>query len=213
VVGPDSSNLLWKNYKRHHTRQAQLVLELLQEIRSAFPSHPCCDFRVFITGSGAAPIAPLIGARFVQEVNAVTLAVEKLCPDASSVIEIGGQDAKIILFKTCRKTGVRQIKTSMNDKCASGTGATIDKCMLKLNMTEQDVAQLQFNPNALHHVAGKCGVFAETDIVNLLKSGIPAAEIMCSLADAIVTLGAHRNCPSSAHRNEPTACAVISIQF
>ncbi|MEM9730005.1 MAG: BadF/BadG/BcrA/BcrD ATPase family protein, partial [Myxococcota bacterium] len=73
-----------------------------------------------------------------------------------------------------------------NDKCASGTGATIDKCMIKVGMPSEETLGLHFNDEQLHHVAAKCGVFAETDIVNLVKTGIPSDEIMCSLADAIV---------------------------
>ena len=65
-------------------------------------------------------------------------------------------------------------------------GATIDKCMIKVGMPMEEVGKLHFDDSKLHHVAAKCGVFAETDIVNLVKSGIPSAEIMCSLADAIV---------------------------
>ena len=74
----------------------------------------------------------------------------------------------------------------MNDKCASGTGATIDKCFLKVNAPPEMVTSLHFDDAKLHHVAAKCGVFAETDIVNLIKSGIPSNEVLCSLADAIV---------------------------
>lgn len=74
----------------------------------------------------------------------------------------------------------------MNDKCASGTGATINKCMIKVGMPMEEVGKLHFDDSKLHHVATKCGVFAETDIVNLVKRGIPSPEIMCSLADAIV---------------------------
>src|SRR3954452_21621535 len=74
----------------------------------------------------------------------------------------------------------------MNDKCASGTGATIDKCFLKVCMPSAEAAVLRFDDSKLHHVAAKCGVFGETDIVNLVKASIPAKEIMCSLADAIV---------------------------
>src|SRR5439155_18832606 len=76
--------------------------------------------------------------------------------------------------------------TSMNDTCTSGTGANIDKCMIKVGMPSTDVTALHFDDSKLHHVPAKCGVFAETDIVNLVKSGIPSPEIMCSLADAIV---------------------------
>ena len=74
----------------------------------------------------------------------------------------------------------------MNDKCACGTGATIDKCFLKVNAPPELVTSLHFDDSKLHHVAAKCGVFAETDIVNLIKSGIPSNEVLCSLADAIV---------------------------
>src|SRR4029077_4161906 len=75
---------------------------------------------------------------------------------------------------------------SMNDKCASGTGATIDKCFLKVGMPANEAAALSFDDSKLHHVAAKCSVFAEPDIVNLVKASIPSPEIMCSLADAIV---------------------------
>ncbi|MNM09139.1 R-phenyllactate dehydratase activator [compost metagenome] len=187
VVDPDSRAILWSDYQRHHTKQAEKVMELLLVISSKFPEVKQDNIRVFATGSGSGPIAPHIGAKFVQEVNAVTMAVEQLHPDAGSVIELGGQDAKIIIFKENKETGSKQVFTSMNDKCASGTGATIDKCMIKVGMPMEEVGKLHFDDSKLHHVAAKCGVFAETDIVNLVKSGIPSPEIMCSLADAIVT--------------------------
>lgn len=186
VVDSATHEIMWSDYQRHHTKQAEKVLELLVAIGNEFPYIEQENIRVFITGSGSGPIAEHIGAKFVQEVNAVTMAVEQLHPDVGSVIELGGQDAKIIIFKVNEETGNKQAMTSMNDKCASGTGATIDKCMIKVGMPMEEVGKLHFNDSKLHHVAAKCGVFAETDIVNLVKSGIPSAEIMCSLADAIV---------------------------
>lgn len=186
VVDPASNEILWSDYQRHHTKQAENVLEFLVTIGNEFPDVKQENIRVFMTGSGSGPIVPHIGAKFVQEVNAVTMAVEHLHPDVGSVIELGGQDAKIIIFKVNEETGNKQAITSMNDKCASGTGATIDKCMIKVGMPMEEVGKLHFDDSKLHHVAAKCGVFAETDIVNLVKSGIPSAEIMCSLADAIV---------------------------
>lgn len=186
VVDPESKGILWSDYQRHHTKQAEKVLEFLIRIGNTFAGIEKENIRVFMTGSGAGPIAEQIGAKFVQEVNAVTMAVEQLHPDVGSVVELGGQDAKIIIFKKNEETGDKQVITSMNDKCASGTGATIDKCMIKVGLPEGEMAHIHFNDQKLHHVAAKCGVFAETDIVNLVKSGIPAHEIMCSLADAIV---------------------------
>ncbi|MEZ4367102.1 MAG: BadF/BadG/BcrA/BcrD ATPase family protein [Kofleriaceae bacterium] len=187
VVDPTTREIVWSKYLRHETRQPEMTREMLGEIHAAFPHLKNDDIRCFITGSGGAPIAPHLGAKFVQEVNAVTMAVEQLHPDVGSVIELGGQDAKIIMFKEAKETGDKTAQTSMNDKCASGTGATIDKCFLKVAMPREEIAKLEFDPSKLHHVAAKCGVFAETDIVNLVKSGIPRNEIMNSLADAIVS--------------------------
>jgi activator of 2-hydroxyglutaryl-CoA dehydratase len=186
VCDADTLEILWSDYMRHETRQPEMVLEFLERIEAAFPD--AVQPRIFCTGSGSGPLAPPMGAKFVQEVNAVTLAVEKLHPNVGSVIELGGQDAKIILFREENEDGKvdKSAFTSMNDKCASGTGATIDKCMIKVGMPFSALADLKYDSEKLHHVAAKCGVFAETDIVNLVKSGIPGDEILNSLADAIV---------------------------
>ena len=189
VVDPATLEILWSDYQRHETRQPEMVMSFLVRIGEAFPD--AGDIRIFVTGSGSGPLAGPLGGRFVQEVNAVTLAVERLHPDVRAVVELGGQDAKIIMFKEAppeegESSGKKTPLTSMNDKCASGTGATIDKCMVKVGMSPEELSNLRFDPTRLHHVAAKCGVFAETDIVNLVKSGIPSGEIMNSLADAIV---------------------------
>ncbi|HWP04621.1 MAG TPA: BadF/BadG/BcrA/BcrD ATPase family protein [Polyangiaceae bacterium] len=186
VIQPETKEILWHDYQRHHTKQPETVLEFLTRILAAFPDQPADGWRMFLTGSGSGPLAAPTGGKFVQEVNAVTLAVEHKHPDVRSVIELGGQDAKIIMFKEDEKTGQRTATTSMNDKCASGTGATIDKCMIKVGAEPGFATSLHFQDEALHHVAAKCGVFAETDIVNLVKGGIPKDEVLNSLADAIV---------------------------
>jgi activator of 2-hydroxyglutaryl-CoA dehydratase/predicted nucleotide-binding protein (sugar kinase/HSP70/actin superfamily) len=187
VIDPATREILWSDYQRHETRQAEKVLELLVAIGDQFQDIERGKIRTFITGSGAGPLREPLGAKFVQEVNSVTMAVDHLHPDVRSVIELGGQDAKIIIYKENEQTGDKRAIASMNDKCASGTGATIDKCMIKAGMDPQDACKLPWDPSKLHHVAAKCGVFAETDIVNLVKSGIPSNEILCSLADAIVS--------------------------
>ncbi|TNE92429.1 MAG: CoA activase [Deltaproteobacteria bacterium] len=187
VCDPDTLEILWSDYQRHETQQPEKCADFMVRIGEAFPDAE--EIRIYCTGSGSSPLAEPLGARFVQEVNAVTLAVEKLHPDVGSVIELGGQDAKIIIFSSTTDADGNVEKTaftSMNDKCASGTGATIDKCFIKVGMPQSEVGNLAFDDKKLHHVAAKCGVFAETDIVNLVKSGIPGAEIMNSLADAIV---------------------------
>src|SRR3990172_4553989 len=176
--------ILWYDYQRHETRQLHKVLEFLQTIENNFKEQSD-RFRIFITGSGGRNVADLIGAKFVQEVNAVSLAVEKNHPDAGSVIELGGQDAKIIIWAEDQNGNKRKL-SSMNDKCAGGTGAVIDKIAAKLNISHNDISALRYTGKRLHPVAGKCGVFAETDINGLQKQGIPSEELMASLFEAIV---------------------------
>ncbi len=122
----------------------------------------------------------------MQEVNAVSLAVEKLYPDVQSVVELGGQDAKIIVFKTDESSGKKKKIPSMNDKCAGGTGAVIDKINAKLKIPADRLCEMGYEGLRLHPVAGKCGVFAETDINGLQKSGVPAPELMASLFESII---------------------------
>ncbi len=182
---PPTIKILWRDYQRHDTKQPEKVLEFLkrmQEEVGIVAGHS----RIFITGSGGGGMAPLLGAKFVQEVNAVALAVEKLYPQCGSVIELGGQDAKIIIFKEDPKTGRKKKIPSMNDKCAGGTGAVIDKINAKLRIPPEQLCKMGYHGLKLHPVAGKCGVFAETDINGLQKGGVPPDELMASLFEAIV---------------------------
>lgn len=185
VVDPNNDDILWRDYQRHDTKQPEKCLEFLKRIEDEFPL-PSDRFRVFITGSGGGGVAALIGAKFVQEVNAVSLAVEKLYPEAGSVIELGGQDAKIIIFKEDPETGKKKKIPSMNDKCAGGTGAVIDKINAKLRIPSDKLCEMGYYGLKLHPVAGKCGVFAETDINSLQKMGVPPNELMASLFEAII---------------------------
>jgi predicted CoA-substrate-specific enzyme activase len=185
VVDPVKDEILWQDYQRHETKQPEKVLEFLKRIEADFPI-PSKNFRIFVTGSGGGGLARLIGAKFVQEVNAVSLAVEKLYPEAGSVIELGGQDAKIIIFKEDPETGKKKKIPSMNDKCAGGTGAVIDKINAKLRIPAEKLCDMGYYGLKLHPVAGKCGVFAETDINSLQKMGVAPPELMASLFEAIV---------------------------
>ncbi len=185
VVDPETDEILWKDYQRHETKQPEKVLEFLKRIESDLQISPEST-RIFITGSGGGGLALFIGAKFVQEVNAVSLAVEKLHPEVGSVVELGGQDAKIIIFKEDLETGKKKKIPSMNDKCAGGTGAVIDKINAKLRIPPEELCNQGYLGLKLHPVAGKCGVFAETDINSLQKMGVPRDELMASLFEAIV---------------------------
>src|SRR2546425_5558519 len=186
AIDAETDQILWQDYQRHETKQPEKALEMLKAIGTDFSATPCENFRVFITGSGGSGLCKNIGAKFVQEVNAVSLAVEKLYPECGSVIELGGQDAKIIIFKEDPETGKKKKLPSMNDKCAGGTGAVIDKINAKLRIPSDQLCEMGYKGVKLHPVAGKCGVFAETDINGLQKMGVPPDELMASLFEAIV---------------------------
>src|SRR6201997_5125219 len=185
VVDAKTDQILWQDYQRHETKQPEKTLEFLRrmEKEAGINRH---NTRMFMTGSGGGAIADQIGAKFVQEVTAVSLAVEKLHPEVYSVIELGGQDAKIIVFKDDEGTGRKKKIPSMNDKGAGGTGAVIDKINAKLKIPTEELSQQKYHGIKLHKVAGKCGVFAETDINGLQKVGTPPDELMASLFEAIV---------------------------
>jgi activator of 2-hydroxyglutaryl-CoA dehydratase len=185
VVDLTTQPIVWSDYQRHDTKQPEKCLEFLKRME-ADTGLKAGESRVFITGSGGGGVAPHIGAKFVQEVNAVSLAVEHLYPDCGSVVELGGQDAKIIIFKEDPETGRKKKIPSMNDKCAGGTGAVIDKINAKLRIPAEELCNMGYVGLKLHPVAGKCGVFAETDINGLQKSGVPPNELMASLFEAII---------------------------
>src|ERR1700730_1761365 len=185
VVDPATDKMLWSDYQRHETKQPEKVFEFLQRMEKEAGISPS-NTRIFMTGSGGGNLAELLGAKFVQEVTAVSLAVEKLHPEVYSVIELGGQDAKIIVFKADAESGRKKKIPSMNDKCAGGTGAVIDKINAKLKVPAAELCNQGYHGIKLHKVAGKGGVFAETDVERLEKEGAPPDELMASLFEAIV---------------------------
>jgi len=186
VIDAATDQILWQDYQRHDTKQPEKVLEFLKRFEVEIDGFAAENSRMFITGSGGNNLGKFLGAKFVQEVNAVSLAVERMYPECGSVIELGGQDAKIIIFKTDPETGRKKKIPSMNDKCAGGTGAVIDKINAKLRIPGDQLCEMGYKGIKLHPVAGKCGVFAETDINGLQKMGVPPDELMASLFEAIV---------------------------
>ncbi|HSL24627.1 MAG TPA: BadF/BadG/BcrA/BcrD ATPase family protein [Vicinamibacterales bacterium] len=183
VVPASGGDPIWQDYTRHESRPAHKLLDVLRRVERETEAGPG-NCHVFTTGSAAGAVAPLLGARHVQEVAATVIAVEKRHADARAIVELGGQDAKIVVFE---EDGGRMRKiVSMNDKCAGGTGAVIDKIAAKLKIPPAALGTLSCAGRTAYPIAGKCGVFAETDINSLQKRGVPAEDLMVSLFEAIV---------------------------
>jgi predicted CoA-substrate-specific enzyme activase len=183
AVLAENGELLWQDYRRHQTRQAEMVLEFLARMEADCGLRPDRD-RLLLTGSGAGLIAPLLGARLVQEVVAVAAAVEQLHPDVRFVSEIGGEDMKTIFFTPAG--GAMSKQTYMQSACSGGTGTFIETTARKLQIPPEKLAQMRHAGHSLHKISSKCGIFAEADANTLVKAGVPSEEIIASLFDAVV---------------------------
>jgi predicted CoA-substrate-specific enzyme activase len=186
----------WQDYQRHDTRQAEMVCEFLARIEAECGMTPGRD-RVFVTGSGAGLLAPLVGAKMVQEVVAVSAAVEKLHPDVNFVSEIGGEDMKTLFFTPSGDGKGKQVY--MQSACSGGTGTFIEKTARKLQVGAEALARSGYDGYNLHKISSKCGIFAEADANTLVKSGVPVDEIIASLFEAVV----YQNLASLTKGNTP----------
>jgi predicted CoA-substrate-specific enzyme activase len=183
VLGSPSGEILAQAYERHNTKQAEKVLEFLIRLENQHGLAPGRD-RIFLTGSGSGLLAPLVGAKTVQEVVAVAAAVEKLHPSVSFVSEIGGEDMKTIFFAGA--AGARSKQVLMQSACSGGTGTFIEKTARKLQVPLDELSRMQYEGHTLHKISSKCGIFAEADANTLLKAGVTVEEIIASLFEAVV---------------------------
>lgn len=179
----EADEVLWRDYQRHNTRQAESVHEFLTRMESECKLTPGED-RIFFTGSGAGMLAPLVGAKFVQEVVAVAAAVEKMHPRVRFVSEIGGEDMKTVFFTPTGTGTTKQVY--MQSACSGGTGTFVEKTARKLQITSERLATMDYTGLDLHNVSSKCGIFAEADANTLVKAGVPVEEIIASLYEAVV---------------------------
>jgi activator of 2-hydroxyglutaryl-CoA dehydratase len=179
----DDGRVVWRDYQRHDTRQAEKVLEFVTRMENEAGLEAGRD-RVFFTGSGAGFISPLAGGKLIQEVVAVAACVEELHPDVRFVSEIGGEDMKTIFF-TASGAG-RSKQVYMQSACSGGTGTFVEKTARKLQVPGERLAALPYEGMSLHKVSSKCGIFAETDANTLVKTGVPVEEIIASLFEAVV---------------------------
>lgn len=179
----EEGQLLWQAYERHHTQQAEKVLEFLLRMEAEAGLTPGED-RIFFTGSGAGFITPLVGGKLIQEVVAVAAAVEKLHPSVRFVSEIGGEDMKTIFFTPTENGRTKQV--FMQSACSGGTGTFIEKTARKLQIPPEQLSQMGYLGRSLHKISSKCGIFAEADANTLVKAGVPVEEIIASLFEAVV---------------------------
>ena len=133
-----------------------------------------------ISGSAGMGLADACGVPFVQEVFATRVAAKRYAPDADVVIELGGEDAKIIYFEN------GNIEQRMNGICAGGTGSFIDQMASLLQTDATGLNEYAKNYKALYTIAARCGVFAKTDIQPLINDGATKEDLSASIFQAVV---------------------------
>ena len=181
----EPQSILFKKYERHHGKQAETLLNTLLTMNDSF-NILNNNTRIFATGSGTCSLVEDLNAKYIQEVNAVSYLIEKKFSYVKTAIDLGGEDTKIMIWQKDPSNGRLRRFTGMNDKCAGGTGATIDRIIRKLGIKIEEINNYKFHGDKIHNVAGKCGIFAESDINSLQKQGISIESCMVSLFDAII---------------------------
>ena len=167
---------IFEKYERHYSAVREKTDEILSQAAEMLTDAP---FKVSISGSAGLGLANEAGLPFVQEVYATSRVVETLEPDTSCVIELGGEDAKIIFFDG-------GIDERMNGSCAGGTGAFIDQMATLLDVDADELDRLSLDAKRIYPIASRCGVFAKTDIQPLLNQGASKSDVAMSIYKAVV---------------------------
>ncbi len=176
VLDPAHS-LMFADYRRHHADIRKTLYDLLAEAQEKMGNvtvHPV------ITGSGGLTLANYLKVPFVQEVVAVSTALEEIAPKTDVAIELGGEDAKIIYFEN------GNVEQRMNGICAGGTGSFIDQMASLLQTDAAGLNEYAKSYRSLYTIAARCGVFAKSDIQPLINDGATREDLSASIFQSVV---------------------------
>ena len=148
IVMNDNKETIYKDYQRHYSDTKNTVCNVLEKLNIDFPNS---KFTLALTGSGALSVAKFLSVSFIQEVVSCKRAVEKYIPQTDVVIELGGEDAKIIYFD-------QSIEQRMNGTCAGGTGAFIDQMASLLHTDPSGLNEYAKNYSTIYPIASRCEI-------------------------------------------------------
>lgn len=177
VVLNDENKLVYSFYGRHHADIDVTVGKILTDIRTRLGD---VSLKFCVTGSAGLGIAEASGLPFVQEVIASSAFVNVFNTEVAMLIDIGGEDSKAIFFDINGRQDHR-----MNGNCAGGTGSFIDQMASLMNIKVSELDKLATRSSHIYPIASRCGVFAKTDVQNLLSKNIPKEDIAASVFHAV----------------------------
>ena len=176
IVMDSNLNTIYEDYQRHFSDTKNTVCNVLENLIKKYPENA---FTIALTGSGAMSASKFLGVEFIQEVVSCKRVVEKYIPETDVVIELGGEDAKIIYFD-------QSIEQRMNGTCAGGTGAFLDQMASLLHTDTAGLNELAKGYKTIYPIASRCGVFAKTDVQPLINEGAAKEDIAASIFQAVV---------------------------
>jgi len=177
VICDNSGRPVFSRYRRHNAMILETVLSILEEARNQMGD---IQLDPAVTGSAGMGIAESLGISFVQEVVASSKLIKTCYPEVRTLIEIGGEDSKIVFFDDRFRPDIR-----MNGSCAGGTGAFIEQMAVLLDVSLPDFDKLAGNSTSIHPIASRCGVFAKTDVQALLSNKVSKEDIAASVFHAV----------------------------
>jgi len=177
IVLDESGSIVYSAYERHYSQITAKAAEMLEGIGGRFPADT--PFTLAISGSAGMGMAEGCGIHFIQEVYATKVAAQRYAPDTDVIIELGGEDAKIVFLQGA-------LEARMNGSCAGGTGAFIDQMAALLNITPDEMNEYAKDSTKLYTIASRCGVFAKSDIQPLVNQGADKCDISASIFHAVV---------------------------
>lgn len=177
LIDAEDGCVICDAYRRHQTKVKECLYDFLQALKKQICE---ADISVCLTGSVGMGIAERFKLQFVQEVVATTNYIKAHCPNVSTMIDIGGEDAKMVFFSDGYPSDLR-----MNGNCAGGTGAFIDQMAILLNVSPDELGELAEHSKQIYPIASRCGVFCKTDIQNLIARNVSREDIAASIFHAV----------------------------
>ena len=174
--------LLRDYYRRSHGTPLSTVIAILDDLFTCLP--PELVVGLGTSGSGGELFAQLLGGVHMNELIAQVSAINKFHPEARTVIEIGGQDSKLLILERRGEETVL-VDFSLNTQCAAGTGSFLDQQAARLGMTIEEFSNLALESTNPPYIAGRCAVFAKSDIIHLQQVGVGTKEIVAGLCFAL----------------------------
>ncbi len=176
VVLDEDGTPLHSVYQRHLSNIRETLTDILHNLAWRYGD---LHGRAAVTGSAGIALADMLGLPFVQEVVSTTRAVKEAYPEADAVVELGGEDAKVMYLSG-------NPEQRMNATCAGGTGGFIDTIAFMLGVRSSEMSRLAGGANRIYPIASRCAVFAQTDVRPLLNSGAKKSDIAASALEAVV---------------------------